>query len=71
MLPVFAFPTLLGIIKPDSPIVGFVWLYPLYVLASGVCSYICYPERRDVSWILIILMLLAHAGIWYLACNPA
>ena len=45
--------------------VGYMsWLFPAYLLLSGVCSYICYPERRELSWLLVILMLLADAMLY-------
>ncbi len=67
MLPLIAFPTLLGVTPPDSSARTFAWLYPFYVIASGVCAWICWPERKEISWILIILMLLSHAAMWFLA----
>lgn len=66
MLPALAFPTLLAMTSPDSSQRTFVWLYPFYVIASGVCAWICWPDRKDVSWILIILMLMSHAAMWML-----
>ena len=66
MLPVLAFPTLLAMVSPGGSERIFVWIYPFYVIASGVCAWLCWPERKDVSWILILLMLLSHAAIWML-----
>lgn len=66
MLPALAFPSLLAMTQADTAARTLVWLYPFYVLASGLCSWICYGQRREMSWILIILMLLSHAAIWVL-----
>ena len=66
MLPVLSFPALLAKTFSGSPERTFVWLYPIYVIASGVCAWICWPERKDVCWILIALMLMSHAAIWLL-----
>lgn len=44
-------------------------LYPLYVLASGVLAWMCYPRRRAMAWILLILLLLSHGAVWMLL-NP-
>lgn len=66
MLPVLAFPTLISALPQDSPVNTLVWLYPLYVLATGICAWVCYGQRRELSWILLVLMLLSHAAIWTL-----
>lgn len=66
ILPALAFPTLLAMVPPGGSERTFVWLYPFYVIASGVCAWLCWPERKDVSWIIIILMLMSHAAIWML-----
>lgn len=66
MLPVLAFPSLLAATQADTPARTIVWLYPFYVLASGLCAWIYYPVRREMSWILIVLMLLSHAAVWIL-----
>ncbi|MDE5642418.1 MAG: hypothetical protein K2F74_04565 [Muribaculaceae bacterium] len=63
-LPVFAFPTLLGMLPDESPLAPFVWFYPLYVPAAAVCAWLCYPSRRELSWILLVLMILTHAAFW-------
>lgn len=65
MLPVLGFPTLLSRCGEDSPLTGFVWFYPLYVLATGICSRMCYARRRELAWILLAIMLLTHIAIWY------
>ena len=69
MLPVLAFPTMLSMTMPDSPARTFVWFSPFYVIASGVCARICWRQRRDVMWILLILMLLSHLAMWMLVLN--
>lgn len=66
MLPVLAFPTLLSLTPAGSAARTFVWFYPVYVIAAGICARICYPERRDVMWILLVLMALSHAAMWAL-----
>lgn len=70
MLPVLAFPVLLANTAADSPARTFTWFYPFYVLASGICARICYPDRREMTWILLALMLLSHAAMWLLVTQP-
>ncbi|MDE5655903.1 MAG: hypothetical protein K2I19_02345 [Muribaculaceae bacterium] len=65
MLPVLGFPTLLGKCSDDSPLTSFVWFYPLYVLAAGICALMCYRDRRELAWILLAIMLLTHIALWY------
>lgn len=68
MLPLIGFPTLLtGMGELDDTVRMLLWLYPLYVLVTGICATMCYPSRRELAWILLAVMLLSHAGIYYLA----
>lgn len=69
MLPVAAFPTLLSMSAPDSAARLFVWFYPAYVIAAGICARICWRQRRDVMWILLVTMLMSHAAMWALVLN--
>lgn len=67
MLPVFQFPLLLSGCSDSQPGTRtLVWIYPFYVLVSGYLAYICYPARREMSWILLILMVLSHLAVWAL-----
>lgn len=68
-LPVFSYPWLLANAGNDSETRTFLWLYPIYVLVSAVCAWLCWPDRREISWILIVLMLLTHAAMLYLTNN--
>lgn len=43
-----------------------LWFYPAYVIASGVCAYLTYPERSYLTWILLVLMVISHAAMWML-----
>ena len=44
----------------------FLMIYPLYVLASAVMAWISYRQRREVSLILSVVMLLTHVAMWLL-----
>lgn len=35
------------------------WLYPVYVCALGLCSWMCWGQRRTLAWILAALMALS------------
>ena len=70
-LPVLAFPAMLS---ASADVAGgdryFLWLYPAYVIASSLLAYQCYGRRTEMSWIIIVLMLLTHAAMWLLALTP-
>lgn len=65
VLPLVGFPSLLSQCPEDSPLTAFVWFYPLYVLAAGICAWMCYATRRELAWILLALLLLTHIALWY------
>lgn len=71
MLPLSAFPLLLASAPSQPGPETLVWLYPFYVIASGVCAWICWPARKEISWILLVLMLLSHAAMWILVTETA
>ena len=65
-LPLVAYPALLSRCPADSPAEIFVYLYPVYVVLSGVCAWQSWPARKEVFYILIALLLLTHAAMWAL-----
>lgn len=40
------------------------WLYPAYVVISGICAWMCYPTRKTLAWILVALVLLTDIGLF-------
>lgn len=67
-LPVLALPVMLslsGELAEGNKL--YVWLYPAYVLATAILAYQCYGRRTEMTWILIVLMLLTHAAMWVLS----
>ena len=65
-LPVFQFPMLLSSLPADSPNRVFVWMYPFYVVVAAYLAYQCYPQRRALAWILLVLMVLSHIAVYLL-----
>lgn len=64
-LPVFQMPALLSACPPDmSSVRSLIWGYPFYVLLTSWLSYLCYPTRPVVSWILLIIMVMSHMAIY-------
>lgn len=71
MLPVVSFPWMLSASRDSgAEIDAFLWFYPIYVLAAGICAWVVYGRRPELTWILVALLLLTHAGMWYLVLNP-
>lgn len=48
-----------------------IWLYPIFVIASGIIAWVIYPQRKPLAWILLILMVLSHAAMYVLLNYPA
>lgn len=66
-LPVLAFPTMLNLAAGEiSGYKVLVWLYPFYVIVSAWLAWQCYGRRTEMTWILIVLMILSHAAMWHL-----
>jgi len=53
--------------SPDATVRALIWLYPIYVVLSGLLAWQCYGRRTVMSWIILVLMLLTHASFYYLA----
>ncbi|MCM1483767.1 MAG: hypothetical protein NC043_05490 [Muribaculaceae bacterium] len=67
-LPVFSLPALIAMSSPGMG--GMVLIYPAFVLMGAWLAWICWPERRVMSWIMIVLMALMHVAIWMLVTMP-
>lgn len=66
-LPVVLFPAMLSASpEDDSGIVAYLWLYPAYVAAAGILAWQCYGRRSEMTWILLILMILTHVAMCFL-----
>lgn len=66
LTPIFFF---LGVAQaaPDgSELKMLLWFYPAFCIADALCAWICYPQRREVSWILIGILILSHIGVYIL-----
>lgn len=70
LLPLGQFPYLLNLCQEGSQARVFLWIYPFYALLSGYLAYICYPQRRLIAWILLLLLIMSHLSIWWLITTP-
>lgn len=68
-LPIFQFPYLLSICPDNAPWRVLLWFYPFYVVMSCWLAWQCYPQRPALAWILLLLTVLSHAGVWLLDYN--
>lgn len=64
MLPVLALPVLLSRTPEDFKM--FLWFYPVYVLTTGYLAYQCYAQRREMTYILLTLLMFSHVAVWLL-----
>lgn len=67
-LPATALPQLLSLCNPDLK--AFVWLYPVYVIASCYLAWKIYTTRQLLAWILLAITLLSHGAIWIMVTQP-
>lgn len=47
----------------DSPLRPLMWAFPAYTAATAVCAWICWDQRKEVTWILIAVAVLATAAL--------
>ena len=50
-----------GWLAPDFT----AWFYPAYVVIAAVCSWICFPTRRTLAWILFALIVLSDVALFF------
>lgn len=65
-VPMFSFVSFVAATPPGSTARILAWAYPVYVPLSAVCAWMCYPDRRELAWILTVLLALCDAGMWFL-----
>lgn len=65
-LPLLAMPWLLSVSDPSETNRIMLCLYPLAVVLGAYCARKSMPERPEVFWILIAIILLIHASMWIL-----
>lgn len=71
MAPGLCFPWAISLASEGGPVVkALVWLYPAYVLLSGLLAWLCYGRRTVLTWIVLILLVLSHAGMYTLTFMP-
>ena len=46
-----------------------LWLYAPVTILAAYCAYKSMPERPEVFWVLIAVIILTHLAMWVLV-NP-
>lgn len=72
-LPLFSTPWLLAMVpagEAGDMIRTLVWIYPFYMLLSAWLAWHAWSRRPDVTWILLIVMVLSTVAIYLLVSNP-
>lgn len=66
VVPLPALPQLVAACPAGGPEITFLRFYPLYIVVAAVCAWLSYARRPEVTWIIIVLMLMTHAAMWLL-----
>ena len=65
-LPILAYLWLISNAPRDRYLEILLWAYPIYIIISAICEWLCWFNRRELFWILIIISFLTHAAMFYL-----
>lgn len=69
-LPVLAMPWLLAGHPETDTAKTLLWLYPAFVVLDAICAVAAWNRGRELTVILLVLMLLTHAAMWILCYPP-
>lgn len=70
MLPAFDLPWLWAGNPETDTAKTLLWLYPAFVLVAGVCAWLSWRRGRELTFILLFLLLLSHVAMWLLCYPP-
>ena len=63
VFPAFGMPWMMASAPEGSMLQTLIKLYPAYLALSAVCAWLCYPQRRELAWILVALMALSSSAL--------
>lgn len=67
LLPIIAWPfVIMNYNSENSDNWWIINIFPIYALLTGYLSYKCYVERREISYILLIMLILSYISVPFL-----
>ena len=74
LLPLLTWPRLVGdMLESNAATDGnstMLFIFPIYALLSEWLAYRCYASRREVSWILLGVLMIAYVAMFFLMPTP-
>ena len=64
VLPAFSMPWLLASAPQGSLLQMLIKWFPAFLVLSAGCAWYAYPQRRDVAWILVVMMILTTGALY-------
>ena len=64
VLPSFGLPWLLADAPDGSMLQLMIKWFPAFLVLSAVCAWYSYPQRRDVAWILVGIMVMTTGALY-------
>lgn len=68
LLPLFSWPMVIASLPPEDEGNNWkmlIYIFPIYAILSAYYAYRCYAERKELSIILLAVLLLAYLGITF------
>ena len=66
LTPIFFFFGVTDAAPDGSALKTLLQFYPVYCIADAICAWICYPQRKEITWILVGILVLSHIGVYIL-----
>lgn len=66
VLPAFSMPWVLSDAPDGTLLYKLIKWFPAFLLLAALCAWFSYPQRRDVAWILVALIILASISLFAL-----
>lgn len=65
LLPLFSWPAVISALPADNDgnVTLIVYLFPIFAILSAWCAYRCFVTRKELSVILLAILLLAYIAV--------
>lgn len=64
VFPAFFLPWVMAEAPQGSTLQLMVKWFPAFLLLAAFCAWFSYPQRKDVAWILVMIMVLATGTLY-------